>query len=50
MTGSKFRSICGNGDLTDEQVLAITELLDEVSPKGVFREFNGEIRRKLQKK
>ncbi|MBO4361047.1 MAG: hypothetical protein J5822_09245 [Eubacteriaceae bacterium] len=50
VTGSKFRSICGNGDLTDEQVLAITELLDEVSPKGVFREFNGEIRRKLQKK
>ena len=29
--------------MTDEEVLKIIELLDEVSPKGIFREFNREI-------
>ena len=48
ITGSKFRSITGDPDLTDDQVLVITELLDEVSPKGVFKELNGEIRKELK--
>lgn len=43
--GAKFRSITGNHDLTDAQVLKMVELLDEVSPKGVFKEFNDEIRK-----
>lgn len=46
--GAKFRGITGNHDLTDAQVLKIVELLDEVSPKGVFTEFNGEIRKSLK--
>jgi len=47
--GAKFRTITGNDDLTDEQALKMAELLDEVSPKGVFRELNDEIRAKLGK-
>ncbi len=43
--GTKFRSITGNHDLTNAQVKKIIELLDEVSPKGVFREFNEELRK-----
>ncbi|MBQ6395779.1 MAG: hypothetical protein IJH87_05490, partial [Atopobiaceae bacterium] len=35
--GAKFRTITGNGDLTDGQALKMAELLDEVSPKGVFK-------------
>ncbi len=48
--GTKFRNITGNRDLTDAQVLKMVELLDEVSPKGVFKEFNDEIRRSLKKR
>ena len=47
--GTKFRNITGNHELTDDQVLKMAELLDEVSPKGVFRELNEELRRKLKK-
>ncbi|MBR5365315.1 MAG: hypothetical protein IK132_03630 [Clostridia bacterium] len=47
--GSKFRSITGNRDLDDAQILKIAELLDEVSPKGVFKELNEELRKKLKK-
>lgn len=50
ITGAKFRSITGNPNLTDAQVLVITELLDEVSPKGVFKELNAEIRKELKTK
>ena len=45
IAGSKFRKIAGNPGLSDEQVLKIAELLDEVSPKGVFKEFNGQLRK-----
>ena len=47
--GSKFRSITGNHDMSNEQVLKMAELLDDVSPKGVFKEFNDELRKKLKK-
>ena len=47
VVGSKFRGITGNHSMTDEQVLKIVELLDEVSPKGVFKEFNEELRKSL---
>ena len=46
--GAKYRSITGNHNLTDDQVQKITDLLDEVSPKGVYREFNEEIRKSLK--
>lgn len=44
IVGNKFRNISGNKDLTDEEVLAIAELLDEVSPKGIFKDLNKELR------
>ena len=46
--GAKFRSITGNSSLTDAQVLKMVELLDEVSPKGVFKELNDELRKKMK--
>lgn len=45
--GTRFRAVTGNKDLSDEQVLAMAALLDEVSPKGVFKEFNSELRKML---
>lgn len=47
VVGNRFRAITGNKDLTDEQVQKIAELLDEVSPKGVFKEFNAELRSRM---
>lgn len=47
VVGTKFRNVTGNKDLTDEQVLKMAELLDEVSPKGVFKELNAELRTRL---
>lgn len=44
ITRTKYRNITGNKDLTDAQVLKISELLDEVYPKGVFRDLNNELR------
>ena len=44
ITGTKFRTITGNSRLTDAQILKISELLDEVYPKGVFRDLNNELR------
>lgn len=46
--GTKFRNLTGNRKLTDAQVLKMVELLDEVSPKGVFRELNDELKRSLK--
>ena len=46
--GAKYRSITGDHSLTDDQVRKITDLLDEVSPKGVYREFNDQIRKELK--
>lgn len=46
--GTKFRNVTGNSKLTDKQVQLIVELLDEVSPKGVFKEFNDELRRSIK--
>ena len=44
ITGTKFRNITGDPELTDVQVLIITEM----SPKGVYKEFNSEIRKSLK--
>ena len=45
VVGTKLRNIAGNKKLTDKQVLKMVELLDEVSPKGVFKEFNDALRK-----
>lgn len=47
IVGTKFRNVTDNKDLTDEQVLKMAELLDEVSPKGVFKELNAKLRKQL---
>lgn len=44
IVGTKFRNITDNKDLTDDEVIALANLLDEVSPKGVFKDLNKEIR------
>ncbi len=48
VVGSKFRTISENPDLTDKEVEGISELLDEVSPKGVYKELNDELRKLLK--
>ena len=47
VVGKKFRSIAHNPNMTDAEVLKIVELLDEVSPKGVFKDFNADLRNSL---
>lgn len=47
IVGNKFRNITGNDDLTDKQVQKIVELLDEVSPKAVFKELDDDIKKAL---
>ncbi len=42
---SKFRTVIGNKKLTEAQVLKMAELLDEVSPKSVFKTLDGELRK-----
>ncbi len=48
VVGTKFRNITGNDNLSDAQIQKMVELLDEVSPKGVFKEFNEKIKRSLK--
>jgi len=45
----KLESLTGNRDLTDAQIQRIVDMLDEVSPRGVFRELNDEIIRMLSR-
>ena len=45
--GTKFRNITGNKDLTDEQVGLMAELIDEISPKGAFKELKAKVRSML---
>ena len=47
VVATKMHGITGNRDLTEGQVARITEMLDEVSPRGVFTELNAEIRSML---
>lgn len=42
---NKFRSATGNKKLTDEQALKMGELLDEVSPKSVYKTLDAELRK-----
>ena len=43
---TKFRTVTGNRKLTEAQALKMADLLDEVSPKSVFKELNAELRKK----
>lgn len=47
VVGVKFRNATGNKNLTDEQVAAMAQLIDEVSPKGAFKELKAKIRSML---
>ena len=47
IVGVKFRNAAGNKGLTDEQVAAMAQLIDEVSPKGAFKELKAKIRQML---
>ena len=49
IVANKFRNIAEE-DLSDGEIKLIVELLDEASPKGVFKELNSEIRKDLAKK
>ena len=49
ITGTKFRNIAKNHNLTDDQILTISSLLDDVYPRGVFQELNRELRRMVGK-
>ncbi|MBR3343293.1 MAG: hypothetical protein IKG34_03755 [Solobacterium sp.] len=47
IVSNKFRNIADNDDLTNADIKLIVEMLDEVSPKGVFKEIDAEIRKML---
>lgn len=47
IVGTKFRNATGNHELDDEQVAALAALIDEVSPRGAFRELKRRIRAML---
>ena len=42
---SKFRAVIGSRKLTEAQILKMAELLDEVSPKSVFKTLDAELRK-----
>ena len=42
---TKFRTVTGNKQFSEAQALKAAELLDEVSPKGVFKALNAELRK-----
>lgn len=47
IVSNKFRNIADHDDLTNADIKLIVEMLDEVSPKGVFKELDAEIRKML---
>lgn len=48
LCGAKFRSITGNKKLTDKEASVIASLLDELEPKGIFKELNSDLRKQLR--
>ncbi len=42
---NKFRTVTGNKKLTEAQALRMAELLDEVSPRSVFKVLDAELRK-----
>ncbi len=49
IVSNKIRNITGDPKLPDTQIKLIVEMLDDASPKGVFKELNSEIRKMLSK-
>lgn len=49
VVGTRFSNLTGNDNLSASDVEALAALIDEVSPKGAFKELNGEIRKMLSK-
>ena len=47
IASNKFRNIANNDDLTNAEIKTIVALLDEVSPKGLFKDTDSEIRKML---
>ena len=47
IVANKFRNISGNDDLTDKQVDQIAALLDEQSPKSIFKDLDEYLRKEL---
>ena len=47
VVSSKFRSVTGNKKLTDAQAMKMGELLDEVSPKSLFKPLDSELRKMI---
>ncbi|MBR0087548.1 MAG: hypothetical protein IJL98_07420 [Lachnospiraceae bacterium] len=45
---AKFRTITHNEKLTSREAKTIASLLDDLSPRGIFRELNAELRRQLK--
>jgi len=45
----KLESLTGNQELTDAQIQRMVAMLDDVSPRGVFKELNDEIIRMLSR-
>lgn len=44
---NRLKNITGNDDLTSKELKKIVEMLDEVSPKGVYKELNNELKKML---
>lgn len=47
IVGAKFRDATGNKDLSAEQVAAMAKLIDDISPKGAFKELRAKVRQML---
>lgn len=44
VVATRFQNASGNKDLTDDQVAVMAELIDEVSPRGAFKELRAKVR------
>lgn len=47
VVGTRFAGLTGNDHLTESEVVNLAALIDEVSPKGAFKELNAKIREML---
>lgn len=46
---NRIRNICEDESLSDEEISLMADLLDEASPKGIFRQLDEDIRQQLKK-
>ncbi|MBP5153858.1 MAG: hypothetical protein ILP12_02475 [Lachnospiraceae bacterium] len=50
VVSTKFRNVTGKKDLSEEEIQKMADLLDEVSPKSVFKELNAGLKRMKSRK